>query len=207
MSQQFLLIDGYNLLHCSPFGRRRYGPGQFQRCRQQMVDELNRRLDARTAARAVIVFDGQTSADSQQLNEAAGPPGPHQMRVVYSAAGVEADAVIEELLRRHPAPQHVIVVSEDRRLQSAATRRGARYVKSSEFWSSIEVDAGDRNVRSVSGHSVGAMSSKSDSRCDPEVDLSAAIEREFLAVDPDSLRLRSREPERPDPGRRRSSRR
>jgi predicted RNA-binding protein with PIN domain len=206
MSQQFLLIDGYNLLHCSPFGRRRYGPGQFQRCRQQMVDELNRRLDARTAARAVIVFDGQTSADSQPVEQASGPPGPQRMRVIYSGSGVEADAVIEELLRRHPAPQHVIVVSDDRRLQSAATRRGARYVKSSEFWSSIEADAGDRDEFCSPASANGSTSTKSEPGHAPDVDLTAAIEREFLAVDPDSLRTRSREPERQDRGHRRSSR-
>jgi hypothetical protein len=170
-----------------------------------MVDELNRRLDARTAARAVIVFDGQTPAGSQLLDEAPGPPGPHRMRVVYSAAGEEADAVIEELLRRHSAPQHVIVVSEDRRVQSAAARRGARFVKSSEFWSSIEADAGDRDEFCSPASANGSTSTKSEPGHAPDVDLTAAIEREFLAVDPDSLRPRSREPERPDPGRRRSS--
>ncbi|HCK52509.1 MAG TPA: hypothetical protein DIC23_04775, partial [Planctomycetaceae bacterium] len=59
VATQFLLIDGYNLLHAAGFARKRYGPGQFEKCRQRLLQGLADRLSGEQRGRATVVFDAQ----------------------------------------------------------------------------------------------------------------------------------------------------
>ncbi len=128
MSQQYLIIDGYNLLHGAGLARPQYGPGDLERCRHKLLRALASRLTAEERKLTTIVFD-------------AWDPPPErervfhfeEMHVQFAEAPGEADAVIEELIALHSAPKQLTVVSGDRRLQVAAKRRKARF-QDSETW-------------------------------------------------------------------------
>ncbi len=53
----YLMIDGYNLLHAAGLARRRYGPGQLERCRAQLLAWLAKHLTDGERERTTVVFD------------------------------------------------------------------------------------------------------------------------------------------------------
>ncbi len=128
MAQKFLIIDGYNLMHAAGMARERYGPGDLERCRERLLRFLNSHLTAEERKRTTIVFDAWDP-----------PPGRERvyefrsMSVIFADAPGEADAVIEELIAGHSAPRQVTIISGDRRLQIAASRRKAKFHES-EAW-------------------------------------------------------------------------
>jgi predicted RNA-binding protein with PIN domain len=121
-----LIIDGYNLLHASGvFGDTR-GPGGFEQSRRALLDMLADLLGAE-AANTVVVFDAARAPD--------GLPGrsTHRgIRVWFAREYPDADSLIEELVEDATSP-HLMVVSNDRRLQAAARRRRAKAVSCAEW--------------------------------------------------------------------------
>jgi len=125
MPLPYHLIDGYNLLHAAGLARATYGPGDLERARTGLLVRLADGLDDSERGRTTVVFD------------AADPPPDadrsfrfREMTVLFAVAEGEADTLIEDLIRRHPSPRQLRVVSDDLRLQKAAKRRGAQAVKS-----------------------------------------------------------------------------
>jgi predicted RNA-binding protein with PIN domain len=122
-----LIIDGYNLLHASGvFGAER-GPRGFEQSRVALLDLLCELLDDH-AADTIVVFDAARAPD--------GLPGRlvHRgIRVWFAREYPDADSLIEELVADDTAPGHLVVVSNDRRLQAAARRRRARAVGCEEW--------------------------------------------------------------------------
>lgn len=133
MAQQFLLIDGYNLLHAAGLARTRYGPGDFERVRNRLLRLLAFRLDADERARTTIVFDAalndEQNASRQQVCE--------QLTVIFSPYGVDADTVIEQLIAAHSSPKQLSVVSDDQRLRTAAQRRRATPIACETFFNDL----------------------------------------------------------------------
>jgi predicted RNA-binding protein with PIN domain len=133
MARLFLIIDGYNLMHAIGLARRTYGPGDLERCRNRLIQQVTSALDPVILADSVIVFDATQSGprDPPQLS-----PGP--LHVVYSRDGRDADAEIEMMLSMHSSPKQVLVISSDHRLHKAASRRRARCMDSEEFCHQLE---------------------------------------------------------------------
>jgi predicted RNA-binding protein with PIN domain len=128
MPLPYHLIDGYNLLHAAGLARASYGPGDLERARTALLLRVAEGLNDPERERTTVVFD------------AADPPpdAEHRFRfreiaVLFAVEGGEADALIEELIRRHPSPRQLRVVSDDIRLQKAAKRRGSQAVNSDAF--------------------------------------------------------------------------
>lgn len=123
------LIDGYNLMHAAgAAGARDSNQEAFRRRRRGFLNRLSHALGAQRAGETVIVFD------------ASSPPADFPLETTYKglnlifALGDEsADARIESLIAAHSAPRRLTVVSSDRRVRRAATRRKARVLKSEEF--------------------------------------------------------------------------
>lgn len=124
----FLIIDGYNLLHAAGLARRKYGPGQLERCRAQLLAYLAKHLTDSERERATVVFDA-----------AEAPPGlPRQftaagIAIRFAAPGKDADDTIEELIAAHSAPRQVRVISSDHRLQRSAQKRRGAFIDSEDF--------------------------------------------------------------------------
>ena len=127
-----LLIDGYNLLNAVGIIGRGVGPGGLERSRLALLNFLAESLDPNDVPRTVVVFDAHDP-----------PPGlprrtSHRGLTVWFASQYdEADALIEELIRRESAPRRLTVVSSDHRLQRAARRRKARAVDSDVWYDEI----------------------------------------------------------------------
>ena len=121
------LIDGYNLLHASGvFGPKRGARG-LESSRTALLDHVAD-LVGETAPRVLFVFDAAKAPD--------GLPGKitHRgIRVWFAREYPDADSLIEEILEEERSPASITVVSNDRRLQLAARRRGAAAI-SSDAW-------------------------------------------------------------------------
>jgi uncharacterized protein len=123
-----LIVDGYNLIHAAGILGRGVGPGGLERSRLALLNFIVESIDPAEIPNTTIVFDAQNA-----------PPGlPHTLAyrgllVRFAPSPGDADALIEELIRRDSAPRRLTVVSSDHRLQRAAKRRKARAVDS-DVW-------------------------------------------------------------------------
>jgi predicted RNA-binding protein with PIN domain len=184
MARTFLLIDGYNLLHAAGLVRRRYGPGGFQRVRDQLLRLVKSLVEPSVFRDCVMVFDSRSSSHPE-INSASHDEGS----VRFSESGRDADEEIEELLAAHSSPRQVLVVSSDHRLQKAASRRKARWIDSEEFLRQLRsgIDAAGR------ARIFEAMDSGSEPPSSAEPDtsqtlLDADLEQHFLQTDVDEIR-------------------
>jgi len=143
MSRLFLIIDGYNLMHAAGLGRGSYGPGELERRRRRLVQQLASRLDGTAAADAIVIFDAVQSLHTEPSTEEVSAP----VKVRFSRPGHDADSEIELLLDSHSSPRQVLVISSDHRLHKAARRRGAKCIDSEDFWDLLETGASVQNLQ------------------------------------------------------------
>jgi predicted RNA-binding protein with PIN domain len=136
-----LIIDGYNLLHASgvmPSGR---GPHTFQRAREALLRVLAASLTEEERARTIIVFDAREAPYNLPRTV-----DHEEMTVRFAPRDMDADTLIEELIRADSSPTRLTVVSSDHRIQNAAKRRRATPVDSDIWWAELmrrrEVDRG-----------------------------------------------------------------
>jgi predicted RNA-binding protein with PIN domain len=116
-----LIVDGYNV---SKLG---WPELPLPEQRRRLVDALAE-LAARSGIDARVVFDGADMA-----MPGAVPTTARSVRVSFSPPGVEADDVVIELVARLPAHRHVLVASNDRRVQQGATRHGANVISTEQL--------------------------------------------------------------------------
>jgi predicted RNA-binding protein with PIN domain len=133
MARQFLIIDGYNLMHAAGIARPTYGPGDLQRCRERLVRWLLEHLDESQRSDTQVVFDAAAAPSDSDLFQTV-----QGLHVVFAPAGTDADSEIERMLKKHSAPKQVIMVSSDHRLHKAAQRRKARPIDSEDFVAQME---------------------------------------------------------------------
>lgn len=124
-----ILIDGYNLLHAAGIIPRGIGAGTLERARQALLNWLVGALQPDQLADTTVVFD------------AAHPPSDlprhvdHRgLTVLYSTGYENADAMLEELIRKAAVPKRLVVVSSDHRVQRAARRRRSIAVDSDKWY-------------------------------------------------------------------------
>lgn len=130
-----ILIDGYNAI--APLGRqaierlppnRRPSPDQLRLQRERLIAQVAAGLGPEFAEQTKIIFDASEA-----------PPGlpsrytQQSIAIEFAVGYLEADDRLEELIAQHHTPKRLTVVSSDRRVQIAATRRGALAVDS-ETW-------------------------------------------------------------------------
>jgi predicted RNA-binding protein with PIN domain len=192
MARTFLLIDGYNLLHAAGLARRRYGPGEFQRVRSRLQQLLRDSLNSEVLADSVTVFDSNDSGS--EANETA---VPGECPVRFSTAGRDADAEIEYLLSVHSSPRQVVIVSSDRRLQTAASRKNAGWIDSEDFLRvlNISFDAGG-SARMPKSMGLERQFVEDDRVHPPTARTDSEIEQHFLQTDVDAIRRSERDRER-----------
>jgi predicted RNA-binding protein with PIN domain len=129
---RMLLIDGYNLLHVTDLHGTGAAEGTLQGSRDALLSFLAKALNERERKQTTIVFDA-----------AGAPPGlpkivPYEGMTAQFARGYDdADALLEEIIEKHPAPKSLAVVSSDRRVQRAARHRGAKIVESQEWFDEL----------------------------------------------------------------------
>ncbi len=124
-----LIIDGYNLMHFLGLVRP-IGPKSLEKSRLALQEWL-RRTHGPAIGNVTLIYDGRLSEHTKREIQ-----DDHGLRVHFSI-GESADDLIEELLRRHSQPRNLSVVSNDRRIQEAARRRGALATSCSDYLDSV----------------------------------------------------------------------
>ena len=120
------LIDGYNLLRAVE--KIQGGPESItdiQLCR--IISAYLQRIDQP----GQIVFDGIGPREKQAFENL------ESLEVIFSGRSKDADTVIEDKITTNTAPKRLTVVSDDRRLRTAAKRRKAISVKVRQFWQNV----------------------------------------------------------------------
>jgi predicted RNA-binding protein with PIN domain len=114
------LIDGYNLIHALGMIQKQMAPGGLETSRQRLLEFLTAAFTSNDAD-VTIVFDAMSNtAGGKRSQEHAG------LHIRFAPRTQSADDLIEELLEQSPQPDHLTVISNDMRLQTAARRQGAR---------------------------------------------------------------------------------
>jgi uncharacterized protein len=111
------LIDGYNLLHVMGLMAPRLGPHGLESARARLIGLIAGAME-KDAAAVTVVFDGTGG-----IGHAASEPSKRGIQILFSPGKQEADDVIERQILRSSAPKDLHVVSDDRRIRSAARRR------------------------------------------------------------------------------------
>ena len=123
-------------MHAAGIARRRYGPGDLERCRNQLNRLLTDLLGRAALSRTSVVYDAfDSTSDANRSQDHAG------LHVLFAPKGTDADTEIERLLNQHSSPKQVLVVSSDHRLHKAARRRKSHCVDSEDFLAGIETSA------------------------------------------------------------------
>jgi hypothetical protein len=134
-----LIIDGYNLLHVSRFAPTGRRSDRLRTAREKLLEYLASNVPAHQYSRVNIVFDSERP--SRRLPDRVSFKHLH---VHFATDHPRADDLIEDLIRGEPAPEKLLVVSSDHRLQAAAKRRGAKFIDSDAWIEALDGLHGDR---------------------------------------------------------------
>jgi predicted RNA-binding protein with PIN domain len=127
------LIDGYNLMFTLGLLEKRFGPDGFRKARMKFLSDLAGALGADRARQTTVVFDAR-EAPGHLPREFT----HERMTVIFADEDEGADGWIERLIAAHSVPKALTVVSTDRRIRQAATRRKARALTSEDFWQELQ---------------------------------------------------------------------
>jgi predicted RNA-binding protein with PIN domain len=121
-----VLVDGYNLLRSiQQIFEELAGLDEVGLCRYLSEYMIQTRTHGH------VYFDGTGPRDKSGLG------GLDSLEVYFSGPDLEADTLIEEKIEDNSAPKKLIVVSTDRRIQTAANKRKAVAVRSDIFWQQL----------------------------------------------------------------------
>lgn len=120
-----VIIDGYNLL------RSVQKIEEYQSLDEASLCRIISEYLVRVRAYGQIIFDGTGPRDKSELS------GIDNIEVYFSGVDLEADDIIEEKIEEYSAPKNMVVVSTDRRIRAAATKRKSTSVTSDIFWMSM----------------------------------------------------------------------
>ncbi len=128
-----LVVDGYNVLRASS-RYRSLAENDLESARAALVGDVV--TFAAGEYRAVVVFDGAGNPSSTGT--------PHHVPgavVVFSAYGVDADAVVEAIVHRHrERGEDVVVVTSDAQTQWTVLGPGVSRMSAAEFIAALEVE-------------------------------------------------------------------
>lgn len=114
-------VDGYNLMF-----RILYGEDEISAQRQQLIDDLNRKIQL-LELEVTIVFDAQYQyGDSSRSHF-------QNLEILFTAHGETADELILEEIKAEPNPHQVTVVTSDKKLAWFARRCAAKTESVEQF--------------------------------------------------------------------------
>lgn len=124
MEPKLILIDGYNVIKNTP---------EFQAIERRSLsaarEALVRKLSAKyrhTPHQVIVVFDAQQTRETEEHVQ--------RVRLIYTAQGVTADAVIARLSREaNSHGQTVVVASNDWEVRGAVSESGGHVASGAEL--------------------------------------------------------------------------
>ena len=132
MHYEWLIIDGYNLLHKVPELARMLGT-DIQSARHRLVRKVGETAH-NMARQTTIVFDGREAGSDAALSS-------KYLEVFFSPGNLSADSVIERLVCKYPTPGKILVVTSDHAEHDTVSSAGAHTMSSEEFMAKCEADA------------------------------------------------------------------
>lgn len=124
MHFDWLIIDGYNLLHQDPEWAALI-PHDLVAARQRLVRHTEPYAFS-LAEQVTIVFDGKDFGEDDALRAA-------KLEVFFSPGHLSADHVIEQLVCKAPKPQRILVITSDRAERDTVSGAGASTMTSQDF--------------------------------------------------------------------------
>ena len=132
MLYEWLIIDGYNLLHKVPELARMLG-SDIQGARHRLVRMVGETAH-NMARQTTIVFDGREAGSDPALRS-------KYLEVFFSPGNLSADTVIERLVCKFEDPEKILVVTSDHAEHDTVSSAGAYTMSSEEFMAKCETDA------------------------------------------------------------------
>jgi predicted RNA-binding protein with PIN domain len=176
-----LLIDGYNLLFQSDLVGRGRGERWLQKATSRLVKRVTERVPPRLLETTLIIFD------RPQVGPA--PPDikfPSGLEVRYAVDHVEADDLLEEIIRQHPTPKLLTVVSSDQRVRRCARAKRAQSIDADTFLAQLaqplNMRSADRNTAPQSSPFLlheGADDSETSGALLPEEEVAYWVDKFF----------------------------
>ncbi len=125
-----IVVDGYNLLNCSPKWQR-LANRELTLARAELLRSLSQ-YQQRKKYPILVVFDGGKgewpTEQRDQLNN---------IDIIYSRRGESADEVIKRLAQEWG--EAIVVVTSDRELADFVTRSGATVIASGQFEGKLSI--------------------------------------------------------------------
>lgn len=132
MRPDWLIIDGYNLLHVVNELKALLN-SDVQLARHRLI-RLVEDTSLRMAPQTTIVFDGREAGQDAALTS-------KHLEIYFSPGKHTADTIIERLVRRFPNPGKILVITSDRAEANAVLSDGAQVMSSQEFMDQCKLDA------------------------------------------------------------------
>lgn len=129
--KDYLVIDGYNLLHHMDQNLSDASGDDLESRRERLSDRCQNYASLE-GYQAVLVFDAYQNEDPGSVDVKAG------IEVVYTAGGQTADSFIERYLYELPDKARKMVVTNDGAIQTMALLTGAERIPCGEFLSLLE---------------------------------------------------------------------
>ena len=125
MQTDWLIIDGYSLMHRAP---SRQGP-DLMSSRHRLIRRLEA-LAGRLSDRITVVFDGRSPNPGADFHSSI-------IEVVFSPGDKTADTIIERMVHQSPAAAGILVVTSDRMERDTVMAAGAQTMSCGDFldWS------------------------------------------------------------------------
>ena len=143
-----MIIDGYNVLHASRWLRSsRKGLDRAAFCR------LLATLAGRRSEKITVVFDALPARGDTAITRTL------PVKVVYSGHDRTADDVIIQMIKASTGPRDLTVVSSDRRIRSAAKRRGCKTKPAGEFIRAFDAELNQAKKHEEKRHYLKKMMS------------------------------------------------
>ena len=134
MSNRWILVDGYSVLHAwKRFTTRKTRGWSLQQRREGLVRLLRQYAD-HSGQRVTVVFDGYAAKHKPEVQEPA-----HGVEVVFSERGKTADDAIERLVAEAEHKARIQVVTSDTMERGTVEAMGG-HSQSAELFEA-EVDA------------------------------------------------------------------
>jgi len=131
MSNCWVIVDGYSVMHAWPKLRKLAGRSLEQR-RNVLVRVLRQYAD-QSGRRVTLVFDGYAAKHKPEVDEPS-----HGVEVLFSEKGKTADDVIERLVARTEHREQILVVTSDNMERHTVESLGAQSVSGEAFEAEVE---------------------------------------------------------------------
>ena len=129
-----LLVDGYNVIHSWPeLQVPSYKKGDGATLAREHLVAAVRVIHDVEGLKTTVVFDGQGKRNSIE-----NPTEELSFSIIYAAANVSADGVIEQLVARSMSPKGFIAVTRDRMISESLETLGATTITPEELKDWIE---------------------------------------------------------------------